>query len=305
LLFRKKYGLELRGEKSNKEPRLNEDINNEEQNIIKYFLKTPFMYILIVVAISFWLVGSMVDFQYTKIMNTSFGTEKSLGLYFSCYTLVYSISAIAIQIFFAGSFLKRIGAERGLFALPAVSILGGMGILISFSFIFGFLLRYMWDIIGMSIQANAFQLTQNAIPGRLRGRVRGILDGIINPGGSIVAGFLIIFLNRLVNYHAYNTELITVLLIFIAVFWLASVVIGHKFYVSALVRNLKSNDKQTAFDAIESLGEPFCKKSLGVLLELLKSKNVEFRKKALLSLPLTRNSRADLAVREHENNTQG
>ncbi len=301
LFFRKRYGVELRGKERKKSLQPEQNIGEEERNAIRYLIKTPFMYVLIIVAVAFWIVGSMADFQYTKIMNASFVTEKSLGLYFSCYTLIYSISAILIQLFFAGSFVKRIGVERGLSVLPAVSILGGAGILVSFSFIFGFLLRYMWDVVGMSIQANAFQLTQNAIPGRLRGRIRGIIDGIINPGGSIIGGLLILFLNRYINHVESNAELITILLILFAVFWIVSAIIGHKLYISALISNLKSDDKETAFDAIESLGEPFCRKSLNTLIELVKSENVDFRKRALLSLPLTYNPCVHEVIRKYIN----
>ena len=56
----------------------------------------------------FWVVGSVADFQYTRIMNDSFPSEDKLAGYYGIYTIVINVSGLLVQetpVFWSGFFI--------------------------------------------------------------------------------------------------------------------------------------------------------------------------------------------------------
>lgn len=221
-----------------------------------------------VVAVLFWVVGSVADFQYTRIMNATFPDESSLAGYYGIYGMVINASGLLVQVFFSGYLIRRIGVGRGLVALPA-TVLGGFCLIAaSFSFWSGLLMRYAWDMVGMTVQGNSYQLSLNAIPTALRGRVRGIIDGVINPLGGVLGGMLILVLHALFDSRKGSgwDDPVTVSGLVLAGLWLFLVAGAQRNYLGILEQNLAACDKRTVLDAIESLEEPGSAKA-AILLE--------------------------------------
>ena len=201
---------------------------------------SPLMKILVAVAALFWIVGSFQDFQYTRIMNATFQTEEKLSRFYGYYAIGFNIVAIFIQSFLTGRILGRIGVCRGLSILPLTVLAGFGAILSSFTFIPGLVLRFSWDLIGSTVQGNSFQLALNAVPGRLRARVRGVIDGMVNPVGGILGGCVILILRNTFSHKTGVSafDIITITGIVLSGFWLLLTLGGQKKYVHAIVDNL-------------------------------------------------------------------
>ena len=267
---RARFGGELRGlrpgqaEKESRHERLGEGL--------RFFLSSKMARTLGVVAVLFWVVGSVADFQYTRIMNNTFTGEAALAGYYGIYGMVINASGLVVQFFFSAYLIRRIGVGRGLMALPA-TVLGGFAMIaVSFTFWPGLVLRYAWDMVGMTVQGNSYQLALNAIPANLRGRLRGIIDGVINPLGGVLGGVLILahhFLFDSSTAGGWNDP-VTVSGIVLAALWLLLVSGARGNYFGLLEQNLASTDRRTVLDAIESLEEPGSRRA-GELLELAAS----------------------------------
>ena len=288
MIFRKRYGGELHGMKgpSNDGMIKNEGRIKNLKECHAFFMSSPLMKVLVAVAALFWIVGSFQDFQYTRIMNATFTTEETLSKFYGYYAIGFNIVAIFIQAFLTGRILGRIGVGRGLSVLPFTVLAGFGAILSSFTFIPGLFLRFSWDMIGTTVQGNSFQLALNAVPGRLRARVRGVIDGVINPMGGILGGTVILILRNIFSHKTgvSSFDIITIAGIVLSGFWLFLTLGGQKKYIHAIVDNLKDKDRQTFMDAVESLDERGNPMAIQKLLAIVQTEDKAARLAALRTL---------------------
>ena len=210
------------------------------------------------IAIMFWIVGSLADFQFTRIMNASFSSEAELAGFYGFYGMMINITGLVLQIFIGSYLIRRIGVSRGLCALP-LTVLAGFGLIASFfTFYAGLFLRTTWDMVASTLQGNSYQLALGVIPGALRARVRGFIDGVINPLGGILGGLIILLLNR--TFTSSNVsgwhDPVTLCGFALASLWIIVVARSQKHYIGMIADNLRSNEQRTVMDAIDCLVEP-------------------------------------------------
>lgn len=256
LWLRKRFGGELRGRHAgtaSAKPRGSHLLEGW-----KFFASSKMAAILGFVAVMFWVVGSVADFQYTRIMNATFPTESKLAGYYGVYGMVINTSGLLVQIFFSGYLIRRIGIARGLCALPLTALAGFALIAARFTFWPGLALRYAWDMVGMTVQGNSYQLAMNAVPAALRARIRGVIDGVINPLGGVLGGILILCLHHFFDATGDRGWLdpVTIAGFVLTAAWFLIVSRSGKVYLETVAENLRSAEARTAMDAIDCLEEP-------------------------------------------------
>ncbi|WP_165352117.1 MFS transporter [Solidesulfovibrio carbinolicus] len=277
LFVRARFGGELRGLRPN---HLAKKAHSERLGEgVRFFLSSRMARTLGVVALLFWIVGSIADFQYTRIMNNTFTDEASLAGYYGIYGMLINASGLVVQFFCSAYLIRRIGVGRGFLALPATA-LGGFALVgASFTFWPGLVLRYAWDMVGMTVQGNSYQLALNAIPSNLRGRMRGLLDGVINPLGGVFGGLLILGLHFFFDHRLETgwNDPVTLSGMVLTVAWIFFVLSARESYFSLLENNMKSNERRTVLDAIESLEEPGSQRAAELLDLAATSQDPEIR----------------------------
>ena len=275
--LKKRYGGELRGRGPSA------STEKKESHLLegwRYFRKTPLAITLGCVAVLFWVVGSLADFQYTKIMAAEFPSEEKLSSYYGIYGMVINISGLLVQIFFSGYLIRLIGVSRGLCALP-LTVLAGFGMIAAQAgFWPGIWLRYSWDMVGMTVQGNSYNLALNAIPAALRARIRGMIEGIINPLGGVLGGVLILALHHAFDATSHKggwQDPVTLCGIALGVGWILLTARSQKHYMKMVESNLASSERRTCMDAIDCLEEPGNPQALLLLAKIGKSGDVEQR----------------------------
>ena len=282
LILRARFGAELRGLRPGA---AHSESSSERMRQGWHFFCTSKMAITLgFIAIMFWVVGSVADFQYTRIMNNTFPSEYKLAGYYGIYTIVINVSGLLVQTFLSSHLIRHIGVARGLLVLPA-TVLGGF-VLISgwFTFWPGLLMRYTWDMVGMTVQGNSYQLALNAIPADLRARVRGFIEGFLNPLGGVLGGVAIIALHHLFDSSGTNrgwSDPVTLAGALLAIAWIIVVWRARKHYLDLVEKNLDSTDKRTAMDAIDCLEEPGNLRASELLIKVGHSPEIEKRMAAI------------------------
>ena len=256
LWLRLRFGGELRGRKAGASS------NRSSKSMLKeggkFFLGSRMAMTLGFVAVMFWVVGSVADFQFSRIMNATFPSEAKLAGFYGIYGMIINAIGLVVQLFFSSYLIRRIGVSRGLCLLPATVLAGFALIGSSFVFLSGLFLRCSWDLVGMTVQGNSYQLALNAIPVALRARIRGFIDGVINPLGGVLGGLLIIVLHHTFDATAGEgwQDSVTLSGIFLATLWIIVVVRSQKHYMELISDNLRSPERRNVMDAIECLVEP-------------------------------------------------
>jgi len=264
----------------------------------KFSLHSPMVHMLAAICILFWTVASLKEFQYGRILSLSFPTEEALSIYYGYYTIILRIAVLFFQLFLTSRIIKSIGVNRGFCVLPVSIFLCLVLILFSFSLVFGVIMRFIWDLFAMTIQLTVFHLSFNAIYGPYRGRIRGILEGLINPVGGILGGVTLIIINK-VYYNlpeglADERVIITIFAILFSLLWIFISFIAKKRYNNAILENLESEDRRTFLDSIEMLVELDRKLAVEKLCELSKSDDPEVKKAIIKVLPLLGYKEEDL-----------
>ena len=277
LWLRKRFGGELRGRHAGAtaaQPR-----GNHLREGWAFLTSSKMAAILGFVAVMFWVVGSVGDFQYTRIMNATFPLESNLASYYGVYGMVINASGLFVQIFFSGYLIRRIGIARGLCALPLTALAGFALIAARFTFWPGIALRYAWDMVGMTVQGNSYQLAMNAVPAALRARVRGFIDGVVNPLGGVLGGLLILSLHHLFDATGKRglSDPVTLAGLALATAWLVIVARSGKIYINTVAENLRSAEKRTAMDAVDCLEEPGNPRAEELLSEVAEMPDPEMR----------------------------
>jgi AAA family ATP:ADP antiporter len=292
--LRRSFGAELRGQTRGG----GEATGGRLREGWGFFRSSSMARTLGIVAVMFWIVGSFADFQYTRIMNATFPTEAQLAGYYGIYGMVINISGLAVQIFVSGYLLRRIGVGRGLRALPATILAGFSLVATWFTFWPGLLLRYLWDLVGMTIQGNSFHLSINAIPAALRARVRGFIDGVINPLGGIIGGLAILLLHFLFDATDGTgwSDPVTLVGMGFALAWLVAVMHSRRDYLDLIEQNLSSPERRTAMDAIECLDELGSARAIALLRRIAADPDERKRAEALrvLASAAAKEAEADL-----------
>ncbi len=254
VVFRRWYGGEMRGE-----IRSTQDHHRwaHLKEGFQFVGRTPFLHVMVAVSLFFWVVGSLQDFQYTRIMQATFPTEAGLSSFFGYYMMAFNLTALALQLSVIGRVLNRLGIGLGLAALPFVGLLGFVGIALSFTFWPGLGLRYGWDVVGMTLQGTAYQLSFQAAPGAMRGRVLAFIEGIVNPVGGALGGLATALLNHFGSGRPAGgwaiLDPVTLAGIVCCAAWFLIVTTTRGRYLQAVTVNLASRDRRTSLDAIEAL----------------------------------------------------
>lgn len=241
---------------------------------------------LVVIVIFLRVVTNVEDFQYTQAMNVSFSSEASLSAYFGYYSLLWSVSAMLLQLFVARKFLMNVGIFRSLFFLPAITGLSFLWLLIDFGFWAGFFLNYSWGMVSLVLNSNAYQLSFNVVPTRVRGKIRGLVDGFASSFGGLVGSLLLLGVNYFFSHHSsFRYELISIIGVTLCTLWIIAVAYGRKHYIRDLVRNLYGENRATILDSLESMEErrePAANKSLLDILHSPKSRfDIEVKSKVM------------------------
>ena len=280
--LRARFGAELRGLRPGAARR--ESSAERLRQGWRFFLTSPMAMTLGFIAVMFWVVGSVADFQYTRIMNDSFPSEDKLAGYYGIYTIVINVSGLLVQTLLSSYLIRRTGVARGLLALPATALAGFVAISGWFAFWPGLLMRYAWDMVGMTVQGNSYQLALNAIPADLRARVRGFIEGFLNPLGGVLGGIAILVLRQTFDAAAASRggpDPVTLAGALLAIAWIVVVWRARRHYMDLVEANLASADKRTAMDAIDCLEEPGNARAIALLRKVGASRDGEKRSAAI------------------------
>lgn len=292
LVFKKRYGGELHGVKSPSRRNSESSQEGRLENLksgFRFVMGSPFFRLISGLAIFFWVVSSIQDFQYTRIMNLTFSSEETLSKYYGYYSIGFNATAMLLHVFFTGKIIQRLGVGRSLCALPMVIMIGFAAIMARFSFIPGLTMRYTWDVVGMTLQGGAYQLAFNAAPVPFRGRVRGFLEGVVNPLGGILGGLALIIIGQVFSLDASSApeglDIISLVGAVISLVWLVFALTAQGKYVRSIVTNLNSDDRRTFLDAVESLEERGNPLALQKLLDIVNRKDKPAQLAGLRVLP--------------------
>lgn len=289
--FQKMYGGEMRWKPplvsaDKKPPQL-----DQLKEVMQYIAVSPIVWYIVAMPLLYNITNGFQDFQFNQVMNETYPTETALGAFFGTFSVISSLAAFVLQLTLASKALHWTGIFRSLFALPSVTLIAFVFLLIHFGFWEGVWLRLGWAIIASTLYFNALQLTYAVIPFNYRGRVRSFNGGIVNSIGTIGGAVVLILLQIFLEKGTTQQYLFPTLggIVFCLI-WIYIVMKGRGVYIQTLIDNLHQKDYNTRLEALESMEErrePAIHRTLNaILLNNDETSTVEIKSKAMKVLSL-------------------
>lgn len=219
-----------------------------------HYKRSSFALNLSVIFMSFWLVCTIIDFCYAQTLNKTYSSSEEMASFYGGYTTVANITALLIQTLLGSKLLKFTGARNGFLFLPVSQILCFITIILSSGLYPIVGAMFMQTLIGMSVQSNSVQVSFNVFSRAVRGKIRTLLEGVLNPLGGIIGSVTIILINTLKKSDALPIERILPYVgIFFSALWLSAAVKIHRSYIGEAEKTAKSDDEQDQKEALEAL----------------------------------------------------
>ena len=218
-----------------------------------HYRRSAFAVHLSIVFMSFWLVCTIIDFCYARTLEKTYPTSGEMAAFYGTYTTVVNLSALFVQLFLGAKLVGLIGVRDGFMFLPASQIVGF--VLLTFAPglapIVG--MMFMQTLIGMSVQANSVNVSFNVFASSVRGKIRTMLEGVINPLGGVIGSLTIIALTKLRGHTSVPLEKILPYagLVF-AAFWFLAAVRIRKSYLAEILWTKEHGSEKDKADAGEA-----------------------------------------------------
>lgn len=196
--------------------------------------KLKYVYTLAIMVFIVSLLGTIMEYQYYDIFSSLFSEEELASKIGWLFAMVNLFNLIVCGLLF-NVLVLRFGVTNIAMIQPVVYMLSFAYLLLDYGYyaaIFGFL---AYQGFAWSVDNNNYNLLYNALPNSNRAQLRTILEGILEPLATAVAGIYLILLAS--NIPA---EGISFLGFISAIFLFALVLFLKRNYLKSLTLNLKS-----------------------------------------------------------------
>lgn len=221
---------------------------------IKHYKLSSFALNLSVVFMSFWLLTTIIDFCYAKTLDKTFSSSSEIASFIGKYTMAANITALLIQTFLGSKLLKKTGVRNGFLFLPCSQIICLIFMIFSPGLIPVAATMFMQTLIGMSIQSNSIQVSFNVFASSVRGKIRTLLEGVINPLGGVIGSLTIIVIDLFQKNASVPVESVLPYFgIFFSFIWLYFVLKIKRSYLKEILWTYFNGTEQDRKDAVEAL----------------------------------------------------
>ncbi|MBF0287227.1 MAG: HEAT repeat domain-containing protein [SAR324 cluster bacterium] len=210
---------------------------------LKQVLNDRYMLMIFTLASCVVLVDYIVANAFFDRVTLQYPDKDALASFMGVFFAVNSFLGLLVGIFLSGRLLSKFGILLGLLSIPVtvglhalpVSVLGTVaepGIVIFWLMVSG---RIFFRTCYYSLNKPTVSLLYQPFSANQRGRVQGIADSVVNPVATGVAGLLLLFLNKVLNFNAVQ---LCMVLVVISVFWGITAFLTRQEYTKRLAKAL-------------------------------------------------------------------
>ena len=181
------------------------------------------------------ILQRVVEYQVFGIYAEAMPDERELTSFLGLLHAVLSVLEFAITYFITRPLIQNVGVSRMNLIYPATTLASLAALTVSSHLPTAVAAHINYDTLYNSVAQPLETLNYSAVPGRFRGRVRVLSDGLIYPGGVALAGILLMISQEILS----ELEITLVAIIFAAAFCVVGVQLGRS-YPKSLVEILRS-----------------------------------------------------------------
>jgi ATP/ADP translocase/HEAT repeat protein len=202
-------------------------------------LSNPHLRTIAVVTTVSALVVHLVDFQFKAAASASFSDAAALGGFFGRFHAMTNAVGLLVHLGLTSRVLRRTGTLGALVPFPAAlaaAVLSGLVVPAAWA---ANAAKAVDQVFRFTLHDASMQLLYAATPAGQRTAAKAFIDGMLRPLMGVVAGFglpVVLAAARSVSIDA--GTLISGLILFLVVVWVAAVLRGRQRYLGALAAGL-------------------------------------------------------------------
>jgi MFS family permease len=180
------------------------------------------------------LLAGITEYQYYDVFSKTY-TEEELAILLGWLYAGVNVFNLIVCAFLFNRLVLRIGVTNVAMIQPVVYILTFSFLLLDYGFSAAILAFFAYQGMAWSVDNNNYNLMYNALPNANRAQLRTILEGLLEPIATAIAGVYLIFYASKVP-----AEGISLVGFLGALILFAIVMFMKKNYLISLVQNLKT-----------------------------------------------------------------
>ena len=158
----------------------------------RYLRVSPLGRWLVMSALGMVMALFVAQYVYSQIFVAAYPDPEQLAVFFGAYLAVTNLVEIALELAVTPWLIRRFGVPTAQLVHPALTLLSFGGLIIHYGLYTGVGARVARELVENAVAQPIRSLVYNALPQRLRGRIRAFLEGIVVYGGMSAAGVLLL-----------------------------------------------------------------------------------------------------------------
>ena len=161
--------------------------------VVKLILGSKFTIILLLLSLFMQLLWTVTEFNYLNFFENalSAGGEEAIAAFLGKCRALISLSNIIIGLFIYGRFVRRAGLNNAILVTPLFFLMVYCGWLCSNTLAFAVLGLIAVDGILFTVEDNCFNLLSNAVPTKIKSKVRIINDSFFEATGMLLTSLVL------------------------------------------------------------------------------------------------------------------
>jgi HEAT repeat protein/Na+/melibiose symporter-like transporter len=195
----------------------------------------PIILLLAMNALLVVVIRCVAEYQVFSIYEEAFPDEQELTGFLGLLGAALSVAEFALIFFVTRPLIQRLGVSRMNLIYPITTLASFAGLAASFRLPAAVGANVNYETLANAVASPVETLNYNAVPRRFLGRVRVISEGLFLPGGTALAGVLLLLAGRYLSSEQITMVGLGLSAALVAVGWRVG-----RGYLSSLVELLRS-----------------------------------------------------------------
>ncbi len=163
---------------------------------LRYLRRSALGRVLVLSALGMVLALFVGQYLYSQIFAAAFPDPADLATFFGVYLAVTNVIEIGVGLVVTPFLIRRFGVASANLIHPVLTFASYLGLAVQQGLPSGIGARVNKELVDNSLGFPIRSLVYNAMPLRLRGRMRAFLEGIVVYAGMSAAGLLLLLMGR-------------------------------------------------------------------------------------------------------------
>jgi hypothetical protein len=163
---------------------------------VRHLGRSPLAAWMLMATVGMVLALFLAQYLYSEVFARSFATPKALATFFGVYLAVTNVAEIAIEVSLTPLLIRRLGVPAANLVHPLLMLGAFAGLTLRFGLPAAIGARVSRELFDNALATPVRALLYNAMPIRLRGRMRAFLEGILFYAGMSLAGGVLLVLEQ-------------------------------------------------------------------------------------------------------------